>query len=114
MNNEKIDRGAYLPDNSRATQLGDGRFIAAVAINGQGHETLWLYDEEFDGMTTYDYPSHERTGKLPADVRRALGLVCGAPTNSRRGTCAMPVDAFGARCSHHPPEADESEPTNAR
>ena len=97
-----------VPDLATAAFLGDG-YMLAWCIASDGEAWPWLVRNlcgECDAAATHGsrelVPAHERTGRLPASVRDALGLVhrCGAP-NSRGEPCRAVVTTPGARCGHH-------------
>jgi hypothetical protein len=97
-----------VPDLDTAAWLGNG-YMLAWCIAGDGEAWPWLVRNlcgECDAAATHGsrdlVPAHERTGRLPAAVRDALGLVhrCGAPT--RRGEpCRARVSEAGELCGAH-------------
>jgi hypothetical protein len=64
----------YLADPVRSAGLGDG-LLAMVGVNLDGDEWPWvMVAGAEDSRCSDDVPEHERTGRLPAEFRRRLGL----------------------------------------
>jgi hypothetical protein len=107
------DRGErqdeLLVDWSTGADLGDGLWVAWL-VDADGARCPYIVDRHPDAPT--DLPSgrevvrlapHERTGRLPADVREALGLIhrCGALAATTGRPCRNRVARPGDRCDAH-------------
>jgi hypothetical protein len=66
--------------------------------------TFWLLAAqpgEQSGSASPAAAPHEQGGRLPDDLRRRLGLECGALSSTTGRPCRNLVNTFGERCSHH-------------
>lgn len=91
------DDNRPLVDLSRSAHLGGGR-SAAVAVDPDGNESLWILVPGADEDTPRDpWPDHERLGPLPA---RFAQHRCGQPRLDGH-PCRTPVAAAGLACVHH-------------
>ena len=98
-----FDRTACLCDS-------DGHaFFAAVVIDGDGEETLWLVHRPSLNVPGADhgnpYPTHELVGRLPGVIHQRVwgeGTRCGRPTGLGR-PCRNRVTEPGQACGLHRP-----------
>lgn len=99
-----------IPDRDTSALLGNG-YTIAWCIAPDGEPWPWLVanlcprceDAATHGSPAVT-PAHERTGRLPREIREALGLVyrCGAPTSTRHGApCRVVVAEPGQHCGAH-------------
>ena len=87
----------YLTDPARGADLGDG-MVAMVGVNLDGDEWPWvMVAGAEDSRCSDDVPAHERTGRLPAEFRRRLGLSARrSPMRARRARGPWTVPASSA------------------
>lgn len=102
--------GSVIDYDRAACLCGAGApdYFAAVSVNADGTEALWLVSKDHLGADNPDSGDanqpHEQLGPLPQAVReriRAAGRArCGRPTASGR-PCRTQVAQAGDGCRHH-------------
>lgn len=108
-NRDDVDR-LRLIDSNRAAGLRDVGLpghSAAVAINPDGSESLWIIDDKQVGKEGANHgntgPRHELNGRLPAYVRERIwgdSLLCGRRRPNGQA-CRQRVSDPGASCRRH-------------
>jgi hypothetical protein len=99
-----------IPDWGTAAPLAGG-YIAAECVASDGEAWPWLVaplcpgcEDDATHGNRDTVPAHERTGRLPVQVRDALGLIhrCGRPTKRGKGPpCRIVVSEPGQVCGAH-------------
>ncbi|WP_369045156.1 hypothetical protein [Sinomonas sp. P10A9] len=101
MNLPELDPLAPLP---AAVVPVSNDWALSECVASDGTVTFWLlaaHPGERAGNASADSAPHEQSGRLPDDLRRRLGLECGALSSTTGRPCRNLVATFGERCTHH-------------
>jgi hypothetical protein len=96
------DHSGYIIDSDSVICFGDAHL--ATAVGADGDVVYLMYELEHEcperGCCQVVTPRHERTGKLPADVRRQVNQ-CRAFSRTRHAQCRNPAPLGEQYCHQH-------------
>lgn len=99
---EALASPRMIPDEERRVHLTD-TLTAYVAVDRDGAETLWLFDDNGDeGIPPTVQVAHESLGRLPKAVRYRINPCTGTVKTRNGRPCSNPALDGTDRCASHP------------